>query len=304
VPAWFAPVGATATPEEEAAARGAARTTSAAQAESRAQTPEAHEEELGEEESDETDELEEPEEEADEEAAPRVRGPSLGERLRAIQPVELIGLALGVLALIIGIVPTWLFLLGGVAAAQSLLQPGTLGLVLQVLPLGYGAGTTQWLPSLAWIVVAILVVLAALVAEVTRPVPRVPRALAPEVAPVAVPATTAALSGLEPEPEELNGLSEPGAVWRDLTGAIDSGWTVPGVTWLLSDLEDQTGEPVGVESEVEPEVEPEEEMPELPEAEETRPPQDEDDVPPGGAAGPGEHPRPAPTRGEGPNEQK
>ncbi len=135
-----------------------------------------------------------------------MRGPSLGERLRAIQPAELIGLALGVLALVIGIAPTWLFLLGGVAAAQSLLQPSTLDPVLQVLPLGYGAETTQWLPSLAWIVVAILVLLAALVAEVTKPAPRVQRVLAPEVAPVAAPAPAADLSDLEPEPEELNAL--------------------------------------------------------------------------------------------------
>ncbi|HEX6819859.1 MAG TPA: hypothetical protein VF120_15895 [Ktedonobacterales bacterium] len=270
VPAWFSPakvtlapegavadavglevasdLAAAGTPPAEAATIGTATAAKVEQAltDAQAQTPEAEVPEAAESEEDEEDEDEgelDEEDEADEDLSDGTpRGPSLGERLRTIQPEELIGLVLGVLALVIGIVPNWLFALGGLDAAQTLLQPGTLAPVFQVTTLGYVAAASQWLPSLAWIAVAILAVLAALVAEVTKPAPRVARALAPEAVPAALPegAEPGVEPGeLEPEPQELNSLAEPTAVWKDLSGAIDSNWTVPGVTWLLSDLEEE-----------------------------------------------------------------
>lgn len=288
-------------PPTEAAAVGTATAAAVARAEELADAAqedalEVEQAEQGEEPG-ETEGVGDEEEFEEEEVEPGRYRPSWGERLRSVQPVELIGLALAVLALIIGIVPQWLFLLGGQDAAQSLLQPGTLAPTFQVTTLGYVAGASQWLPSLAWIAVAILVVLAALVAEIARPSPRVPSpARSPEVSAEAVPVPAGAAALTPVGPAALASMSEPAAVWKDLAGAIDSGWTVPGINWLLSDLEEEeVAEPEGEEGLAEPS--------EADEGLDDMEDMDEDDEEDDGGGGPGQNPRPAGLRGEGTNEQ-
>jgi formate hydrogenlyase subunit 3/multisubunit Na+/H+ antiporter MnhD subunit len=208
------------------------------------------EDELGEEDV----EGEEYEEEEEEELTPRT---PWRERLRAIEPAHLPGVVLALLALVVGIAPGLLFLVGGLSAARAILQPGALDQILQLLPLGYIAGPSEWLPSLVWIAVVILAVLAALIREIARPAPRVVRPLAAatqarlEPASRVIPADLEAGVAPEGEPElepvaaGVAPLAEPGDVWKDLAGTVDSGWTVPGAPWLLGDLDEDDGEDDG-----------------------------------------------------------
>jgi hypothetical protein len=175
------------------------------------------------------------------------------------------------------------------------LQAGSLDQTFQMQALGYIAGPSnspsQWLPSLAWIAVAILAVLAALFREIARPASRVSRpiTLAAQLQP-----EPAAMAATGTVPAELVSLDEPGDVWKELAGAVDSGWTVPGAEWLLHepDEDEDGGEDDGAD----------EAMRALREA----------DVNGAGAAAPtpkppetedGGNPRPAGTRGEGTGEQ-
>ncbi len=230
-------------------------------------------------------------EEVDEEPASARR--SWRESLRDVEPSELPGLALALLALVIGIAPGALFLLGGLKAAQALLQAGSLDQIFQMQALGYIAGPTaspsQWLPSLAWIAVVILAVLAALYREIARPAPRVSRPIALAAQPQPAPMAVAATGTVSAEPASL---AEPGDVWKELQGAVDSAWTVPGAEWLLHEPDEDEGEDGAAD----------EAMRALREA----------DVNGAGAAAPTPerpgteddgNPRPAGTRGESPREQ-
>jgi formate hydrogenlyase subunit 3/multisubunit Na+/H+ antiporter MnhD subunit len=186
-----------------------------------------------------SDEEDEEYEEEEEEAEPARRPwrERLGEAVRSIEPSELPGLALALLTLVIGIAPGALFLLGGLAAARALLQAGSLDQVFQLQALGYNAGSpsnpNEWLPSLAWIAVAILLVLVALFREIARPAPRVSRPIAGAAALTAQQPEPVAVAAAGAVPVELASLAEPGDAWKELAGTVDSGWTVPGAEWLL-----------------------------------------------------------------------
>src|SRR5262249_19725154 len=73
--------------------------------------------------------------------------------------VSLPGAVLATLALVAGIAPQALLAIGGTLAASALVQGGTLALQVEVLPTGYNIGTAQWLPTLAWIGIAVTGVL-------------------------------------------------------------------------------------------------------------------------------------------------
>jgi formate hydrogenlyase subunit 3/multisubunit Na+/H+ antiporter MnhD subunit len=185
----------------------------------------------------ETDNEDEDYYEAPEEAAPAT--PGSGGMAAMRDPRELPGLALAVLALVIGIAPQLLLSFGGELAATELLQLGDLDRTLEVKTFGYVVTAGQWLPTLAWLAVAAVAVLVLVL------VPGGARTVKPTLAPVALG---------EEEAPELAGLPEPVDAWSDLGAAFASPWVVPAGTWLLAGTdeddgteEDETGD-AGVEA--------------------------------------------------------
>jgi formate hydrogenlyase subunit 3/multisubunit Na+/H+ antiporter MnhD subunit len=172
----------------------------------------------------ETDNEDEDYYEAPEEAAPATPG---GGGMAAMRdPRELPGLALALLALVIGVAPQLLLNFGGALATTELLQLGGLDRTLEVKTFGYVVSAGQWLPTLAWLAVAVVAVLVLVLVPVGA------RAVKPTLAPVAL--------GDEEAPE-LASLPEPEDAWSDLGAAFASPWVVPAGSWLLAGTDEDGG---------------------------------------------------------------
>jgi formate hydrogenlyase subunit 3/multisubunit Na+/H+ antiporter MnhD subunit len=189
----------------------------------------------------ETDNEDEDYYEAPEAAAPPAPG---GGGIAAMRdPRELPGLALALLALVIGVAPQLLVSFGGELAATELLQLGGLDRTLEVKTFGYVVTAGQWLPTLAWLAVAAVAVLVLVL------VPGGARTVKPTLAAVALG---------EEEAPELAGLPEPADTWSDLGAAFTSPWVVPAGSWLLAGTDEDDG--MEDEEEVEDEAASDEEV--------------------------------------------
>ncbi|HEY7848957.1 MAG TPA: hypothetical protein VIC27_02775, partial [Ktedonobacterales bacterium] len=181
---------------------------------------------------------------------------------------ELPAIALGVLALLIGLAPGVALTLAS-GAAGAALQAGALTGLVASSPSGYVAGVGQWFATAP----VIFVIIVALVLAYLRT--RMPRDIRPlylagqtagqvagqtagQTAGQVVPAATHdAENGVEndetgmneDEPAELVSLSEPTDVWSDLVPALRSGWMTPAAAWLGLNGEDGSAEDDSVEAE-------------------------------------------------------
>jgi formate hydrogenlyase subunit 3/multisubunit Na+/H+ antiporter MnhD subunit len=161
------------------------------------------------------------------------------------------GMVLAVLALVAGIVPQALLAIGGTLAASALVQGGAAALQLDVLPMGYNLGGTQWLPTLAWIAV---VMIGLLITFLLQGGAREQRA--------------SMLSGQTALPAEATAraqaaaLSEPQDAWSDLARTFTASVVLPGAGRLAREAEPaeaELSEPEMVEEEEEAAAEEEEE---------------------------------------------
>jgi formate hydrogenlyase subunit 3/multisubunit Na+/H+ antiporter MnhD subunit len=198
---------------EEAAVEVGAQPTAKAE-EAPAATGEDEAEEI-----EETEEIEEPAESA------RRPGPFAN-----LEFGEALGAICAALALVIGAVPQWLLAAGCVAAAGDLVQPGAAATSIALHAMGYSVGLSQWLPTIAWLAILLL---AAVFLGLRYGMARV-------VAPANLAGQpTLAAAEVEEETEE-SGLSAPTDLWKDLSPAFRSNWTLPGTDWLLSGVEDDS----------------------------------------------------------------
>ncbi|MGH2487956.1 MAG: hypothetical protein ACRDHE_18295, partial [Ktedonobacterales bacterium] len=142
------------------------------------------------------------------------------------------GVIFAALALVIGIAPQLLLRFGATLAGNALLTSSGLDGATRVSFSGYISGTGQWLPTLSWLGVVVLVALLAVV------VPRGSRVAAPALAP------EAALGDDEDRAREMAGLAEPVDAWDELAPAMQSMWTLPGSLWLLAGTDEDEEPPV------------------------------------------------------------
>jgi formate hydrogenlyase subunit 3/multisubunit Na+/H+ antiporter MnhD subunit len=143
---------------------------------------------------------------------------------------DLPGVALGTLALIVGLAPSALLLIGSVPAAESFLQADALAGQTQALASGYLAGPGQWLATPSAIMVALVAVALAVIRW------RLPRMARP--APVYLGGQTRE-EGLDGAVAELAGMPEPGDAWDDLRAVGRASWLTPGAGWLGVDASDE-----------------------------------------------------------------
>jgi NADH:ubiquinone oxidoreductase subunit 5 (subunit L)/multisubunit Na+/H+ antiporter MnhA subunit len=183
---------------------------------------------------------------------------------------EALGAIFAALALLIGFAPQWLLAGGGLAAAGDLVQPGAVAKDVALRRFGYQIGASQWDPTIAWIILAILVVIFGLMrfgmARVSQPAQTA--GYVPALA-LADPAEPEAVETAEAELGEAP-LTEPAEIWTDLTPAFRSSWALPASDWLLSGVEDDsdTAQPAEALDEEELEDELEEELEDEPMSEE------------------------------------
>lgn len=137
---------------------------------------------------------------------------------------ELPAIVLAALALIVGIAPQLLLNFGGKLSATTLVQRGALDSAASVSQLGYVTGVGQWLPSLAWLTVIVLVVVLAFLRPDSPSVKR-PLALVP---------TEAAAGDADSYP-----LAQPAQAWRDLDPIFTSMLTLPAGGQLLAGTDDE-----------------------------------------------------------------
>jgi formate hydrogenlyase subunit 3/multisubunit Na+/H+ antiporter MnhD subunit len=142
------------------------------------------------------------------------------------------GVILAVLALVVGIAPQLLLRVGATLAGNALLTSSGLDTATRVSFSGYSSGPGQWLPTLSWLGVVVLVVLLAVLA------PRGTRVAAPALA------TEAAQRDDEDRAREMTGLAEPVDAWDELAPAMQSMWTLPGSLWLLAGTDEDEEPPV------------------------------------------------------------
>lgn len=150
---------------------------------------------------------------------------------------ELPAVALGIVALLIGIVPgvaLWL----ATGAAGSTLQAGALNGLAAAGPSGYAAGVGQWYATAPVIFVAIgALVLAYIRSRMPRDTQ--PQALAGQTADhMSATAEPDILADEGEEPAELVALPEPQDAWGDVHPAFRAGWLTPGAAWLGLNHED------------------------------------------------------------------
>ena len=142
------------------------------------------------------------------------------------------GVILAALALVIGIAPQLLLRFGATLAGNALLTSSGLDGATRVSFSGYISGPGQWLPTLSWLGVVVLVVLLAVIA------PRGSRVAAPALAP------EVAQRDDEDRAREMAGLAEPVDAWDELAPAMQSMWTLPGSLWLLAGTDEDEEPPV------------------------------------------------------------
>lgn len=142
------------------------------------------------------------------------------------------GVILAALALVIGIAPQLLLRVGATLAGNALLTSSGLDTATRVSFSGYSSGPGQWLPTLSWLGVVVLVALLAVLA------PRGTRVAAPALA------TEAAQRDDEDRAREMTGLAEPVDAWDELAPAMQSMWTLPGSLWLLAGTDEDEEPPV------------------------------------------------------------
>lgn len=192
---------------------------------------------------------------ADEEQAEAAEESAAEEARPELRLEELPGVALGVVLLLAGIAPGVALALA-TGAAGAAMQAGALDGLVAGSSSGYVAGVGQWFATPA---VIFVVIVALALAYLRTRMPREPRPLylagqSPEA--IAAPATVAVGSVVDAEakvmdedaqdegaeseeqPAELVALPEPTETWRDLRGALRSGWLTPGSAWLGLDNED------------------------------------------------------------------
>lgn len=146
------------------------------------------------------------------------------------------GVILATLALAIGIAPQLLFRFGGLLAGNAMLQQSGLDAATRITISGYTVGPGQWLPTLSWLAVIVLVALLAVV------IPRGPRVSKPTLA------SAAADEDLD-RAREMVGLAEPADAWDELAPAMQSIWTLPGSLWLLAGTDEDEEPPVLTDNE-------------------------------------------------------
>jgi formate hydrogenlyase subunit 3/multisubunit Na+/H+ antiporter MnhD subunit len=145
---------------------------------------------------------------------------------------DLPGIALGTLAVIVGVAPSTLLLIGSIPAAESFLQANALSGATQAQVAGYTAGASQWLATPAIVTLALVALALAVVRwRLPRSKHRVPIFLSGQGA--VEPGEVEGGAG------ELAGLPEPADAWDDLLPALRSGWMTPGADWL--GVTDETG---------------------------------------------------------------
>ncbi|HEU0025900.1 MAG TPA: hypothetical protein VFQ25_02190 [Ktedonobacterales bacterium] len=161
------------------------------------------------------------------EGAEKLAAPVSAPELRG---ADLPGVALGTLALIVGLAPSALLAIGSVPAAESFMQADTLAGQTQALASGYLAGPSQWLATPTVIMMALVALALAVIRW------RLPRISRP--APVYLGGQTVE-EGLDGEVAELVGMPEPGDAWDDLRPAGRAGWLTPGAGWLGVDASEE-----------------------------------------------------------------
>ncbi|HEV2404082.1 MAG TPA: proton-conducting transporter membrane subunit, partial [Ktedonobacterales bacterium] len=114
------------------------------------------------------------------------------------------GVILAALALVIGIAPQLLLRVGATLAGNALLTSSGLDTATRVSFSGYSSGPGQWLPTLSWLGVVVLVALLAVLA------PRGTRVAAPALA------TETTQRDDEDRAREMTGLAEPVDAWDEL----------------------------------------------------------------------------------------
>jgi formate hydrogenlyase subunit 3/multisubunit Na+/H+ antiporter MnhD subunit len=137
------------------------------------------------------------------------------------------GIICGLLATLVGAVPSLLLAFGAVAAAESLTQSLAVSTALSYGPTGYILPPGQWLPGLVWI--------AALILGAIMAIPLLRAKM--RAGETYLGGQSAAEASDPAQFTEIGALAEPSAAWSDLRGVMDSSWTTPGRGRLLDDLE-------------------------------------------------------------------
>jgi formate hydrogenlyase subunit 3/multisubunit Na+/H+ antiporter MnhD subunit len=172
------------------------------------------------------------------------------------------------LALILGIAPQALFGLGANLAAGDLLQANAFAHNVNVTTTGFILPTGQWLPSIAWAIVLVLLILFVMLRMLRPRAAGVVDTLEAEDAEVVTDNDGAVVDDLE----ESAGLATSTEVWDQLRPVFASEWLQPGAFFLLDGTDDDVDgeEPTedapdddALETEVTAEiVEPEQDQPE------------------------------------------
>jgi formate hydrogenlyase subunit 3/multisubunit Na+/H+ antiporter MnhD subunit len=160
-------------------------------------------------------------------------------------PVAIIAL----LAILVGALPQVWLNIGGLPAASALVQPGQANAALSLKTFGYLAGAGgvgQWVPSLAWVALLVLALLAlfALPGSLreTRPV-FLAGASGEQLAQHAQAQEPQTAGDEQPVPEEVSAelayLPEPVDTWSDIGSVFTSAWLVPLGDQLLRGVDDE-----------------------------------------------------------------
>lgn len=123
--------------------------------------------------------------------------------------LELPGAALALIGLALGIFPQTFLGMGVLFATDQITPDGAANRVLRIVPFGYTAGNSQWLPDIFWLAAVALVVVIALIRWGTH-----------RAAVTLETSGAGELAGMESE-----ALDEPEVAWVDLASAFTSPWT-------------------------------------------------------------------------------
>lgn len=145
------------------------------------------------------DESIEPREGADDKRAPS----------RFSELLELPGAVLALIGLALGVFPQTFLSMGVLFATDQITPEGAANRVVRIVPFGYTAGNSQWLPGIFWLSAVVLVVAIALIRWGTH-----------RAAVTLETSGAGELTGMESE-----ALDEPEVVWVDLAAAFTSQWT-------------------------------------------------------------------------------
>jgi formate hydrogenlyase subunit 3/multisubunit Na+/H+ antiporter MnhD subunit len=169
---------------------------------------------------------------ADEEPDASEEAPERANGWREYLPA-LPGALFAALGLLLGIVPQAFFGLGANLAAADLLQPNRFARDVRVTTTGFILPTGQWLPSIAWALVLVLIVVFALL-QMLRP-----RAAHPAESPEAEEIAVDGVVADEDELAETASPMSPAEAWDQLRPVFASEWLQPGTSLLLDGTDDE-----------------------------------------------------------------